>query len=1015
MDFTYKRRVAKRSLLECCERNDTPEVESRIMPLRKEIEELEEQGRAAALENKKDALLVQLFVDEHDEDTPVEAALRIGSGRDKGANISLRLFLLDCLVACGPVLRFEKADKHPAHVRRIADSMHSQMLLFLIRLGALARPYVLDSASPDADAVSASPDSIRVPMMKFCLETMQELSHHELALTVAAAFHVEYDEFREVHGEWKQSEESKLKARQQGRSLKTLMAKRKGLLPSTFPNDRDRGRLGMALRTSLRLAHDAEKFAEMLEVSMNLYDAAKQRELSRRLQLAAATALDSLGDDLVYLILRHRRGYSGLSLATIEGMKAFCSSGAVRGAVRRIWVGEKLYHLLDSPSVGLSLAYAAWAVYNILLMPIIAATPMISHRRNDPNGWLVAFGGVRENYLLQVASFQAVIFQVLDLGLTLYLTFAPSFYPAFGFLWGLSAFWYELRQVAEALGEEQSSLSSYLQIDLFNWLDVPSLALITASFGIEALSSDTRAGLGVDSITNALAWVGLAGDGAADSGSGLVEGRRLRGGRGGNSLVSSPSGGVNGNLSGNLGEGEMDGTASLAYVGVQVLSLAMLFAWLRQLRFLGLMSSGMSDLIQMLASMLLDVIKFMALFLVVLIAFGASLAHLITETDVALASPECAEPLGRLDTVTGAVVLLFEDSLLGDVNGPLVCMRQNPHHGQLGVAIIFVFMIVSILMLLNMIIAIMGQTFADYYAGATESSALYFARVVGEWEGQAQLPPLVNLLGLPWSLCVMIAQTIMRAARCVACIVDQTAAMAPSEAARQLTTAAYPGTTGTGTVAGTGTGGGTGNGTDGGAGGAVGSALAGAPRPGLANMKGHVTSKSFANMDFSPLHEDDEDDELDDMPTRNEIMRAIEGTLESQCGQWASTEAIIDNAVNLLTAEVHDVRALMRAAVRLLGADEATVLRQPLRQESVAAKIALGMKSPMDDAATDAAPPAAVPPAAAASLSAAPPRRLPTGRRAMLEAPPNRSAAADGRSTGAPSPKPGVGEAEYRA
>ena len=70
--------------------------------------------------------------------------------------------------------------------------------------------------------------------------------------------------------------------------------------------------------------------------------------------------------------------------------------------------------MVESPSLQGITQYVLWVVYNLLLLPLVAATPFVPHQREDADGWLKAFGA-RENYLLQVASFQAFSFQVIDL------------------------------------------------------------------------------------------------------------------------------------------------------------------------------------------------------------------------------------------------------------------------------------------------------------------------------------------------------------------------------------------------------------------------------------------------------------------------------------------------------------------------------------------------------------------------------------------------------------------------
>ena len=70
-----------------------------------------------------------------------------------------------------------------------------------------------------------------------------------------------------------------------------------------FPNNRARA-ISSALLLCLTLAKDALILADEDEHSLRSNDADKHRELSSRFQLAAATIVDELGDDVAYLFLR---------------------------------------------------------------------------------------------------------------------------------------------------------------------------------------------------------------------------------------------------------------------------------------------------------------------------------------------------------------------------------------------------------------------------------------------------------------------------------------------------------------------------------------------------------------------------------------------------------------------------------------------------------------------------------------------------------------------------------------
>lgn len=381
------------SLLDFCACDNAAGASSLLQPL---LDAIADGG--PGVNAKKDELLELLFVDRFEQDdTPVEAAIRVGPNRDPEANTAIRLYMLDCLYRCGPSDRLKNVEEHPAHVLRLGKTLERQVVIYMARLGALLRPY----ASAKGEDAS---------LRDFYLDKLCDFNHSEIGLFVANAFYAEYGEMRQVLAEF-------------GGKNGQRMARYK--LARTFPNDKDRGNLGTALFTTLQLAMDADTLADAHEHSLKLYEAERLRELSQRLQNSAAAAVDTLGDDITYLMLRHARGQEALRLAVLEGMTHFLSKGALRGAVRRLWLGEKLFALLDCPTSSQALEYVLWVGLNILTLPLVGATPWVEAARAADRGWGKVFG-LRENYLMQVASFQAFSFQLLDLMLTLYLTFLPT-------------------------------------------------------------------------------------------------------------------------------------------------------------------------------------------------------------------------------------------------------------------------------------------------------------------------------------------------------------------------------------------------------------------------------------------------------------------------------------------------------------------------------------------------------------------------------------------------------------
>ena len=161
----------------------------------------------------------------------------------------------------------------------------------------------------------------------------------------------------------------------------------------------------------------------------------------------------------------------------------FLTTPSVRGAVRRMWLGENLFRLVTASSFSLSgwLTHVGWTAANLVALPLVAATPWIPHWRSSHWGWVRVFGH-RDNYLLQVASFQAFIYQAIDLMLTLYITFHLQTLPFIGFAWTCSSLWFEVGQFlrsieVQSISERVDAFGAYLVQDMFNLIDMPTLLL----------------------------------------------------------------------------------------------------------------------------------------------------------------------------------------------------------------------------------------------------------------------------------------------------------------------------------------------------------------------------------------------------------------------------------------------------------------------------------------------------------------------------------------------------------
>jgi hypothetical protein len=107
--------------------------------------------------------------------------------------------------------------------------------------------------------------------------------------------------------------------------------------------------------------------------------------------------------------------------------------------------------------------------------------------------------------------------------------------------------------------------------------------------------------------------------------------------------------------------------------------------------------------------------------------------------------------MGPASSFGSVLKILFEGSLLGD--SPFIACVSESEHPVTGLALAYGFILFSVVLLLNMIIAMMSKTFDRYYDSATQEAAAQFAGIVQDWEGETNLPAPFNIASIPyWAL-----------------------------------------------------------------------------------------------------------------------------------------------------------------------------------------------------------------------------------------------------------------------
>ena len=125
------------------------------------------------------------------------------------------------------------------------------------------------------------------------------------------------------------------------------------------------------------------------------------------------------------------------------------------------------------------------------------------------------------------------------------------------------------------------------------------------------------------------------------------------------------------------------------------------------------------------------------LLIVVLLGFTGALTTLFaTDQSYRQLEPDsdCLQLMGPASSFGSVLKILFEGSLLGE--SPFVACVSESEHPVAGLALTYGLIIFSVVLLLNMVIAMMSKTFDRYYDSATQEAAAQFAGIVQDWEGE---------------------------------------------------------------------------------------------------------------------------------------------------------------------------------------------------------------------------------------------------------------------------------------
>ena len=465
-------------------------------------------------------------------------------------------------------------------------------------------------------------------------------------------------------------------------------------------------------------------------------------------------------------VFQSRDGAAALDLAVRIDAKIFLSQPVVQEYLQRIWLGEVIhtatsaalherYPLTSRTMLGLLLG-----VQLPLLLPLLAVWPPLERSL----GASETFGRL---FLLDAPFVKFYLSILSDVCLVLLYTFTPSkdlAHPYLGeggggYLFSSSAreeedaaddtscslvatllyVWIGTALLVEAQQARQRGLASY-RSERFNWLDVSGLLFAMAGL----LAAMTEAA--------AAAAAGGGGGGATATGADHGSGLSFFG------IVRSDLGGI----------GRLGSSGGLGSGGSLLRALACLVLWLRVARLL-LASATYGPFVLMVFRMLSDLTKFLVLEALLLVAYTSATYKLYERiqaesvTVVAAAggaaaaeeAPSSEDPWdgepscdAEFSTFGRTLVLLWEGTLKSE--GYFRCVQQSSHPEAL--AFMYTYVILTVVLMMNMLIAMMGKSFDVIWESAAATYLSGFAQTVLTFAEAPAAPLPIHILSLPYQL-----------------------------------------------------------------------------------------------------------------------------------------------------------------------------------------------------------------------------------------------------------------------
>jgi len=218
-----------------------------------------------------------------------------------------------------------------------------------------------------------------------------------------------------------------------------------------------------------------------------------------------------------------------------------------------------------------------------------------------------------------------------------------------------------------------------------------------------------------------------------------------------------------------------------ATTSVRFHSMAVFFQWWRLDRafipFTG--NRGLARFYIMTRKMFFDVFAWTVIYAVFLFAFTSAQFVLYRNKEAGFGPPfgsvqdQCTSLQSTLTTWADTMLLQIDAILTGEAY--LQCFFQS--NDVFGFYLQAVYIIISVVLLLNMLIAMMGETFSVMAEAAHNETALQFANEVLEMASLPSLTPPINLLQIPVQLMKMVLSLLQGSLTCLGCSKSSSCAM----------------------------------------------------------------------------------------------------------------------------------------------------------------------------------------------------------------------------------------------